>query len=182
MAETPIPNFNVKKVKLFTFFINEQLFDLDKSVRIQFQHFTNFYSDTNLISLIIRTYYSYDFSLPADNILLDFHVENIFEVNDLGGYLIKDKGYILPENLIVSLVSVSISHSRALMAQSIAGTVYQDNIIPVVNPMEVAKSFYPSMFNETHKTDLNSFTDAVQKLNKAKNNTSDKKRKKQKVK
>lgn len=153
MVETPLSQFNIKKVKLFMSFFNEQLFDLNRSVKIQFQHFTNFFPESNLISLIIRSYYSYDLSVPTDNILLDFHVENIFEVKNLEGYLIKDKGYILPENLVVSLVSVSISHIRALMAQSIAGTVYQENILPIVNPLEVAKSFYPNMFKEEKLND-----------------------------
>lgn len=60
--------------------------------------------------------------------------------------------------MIISMVSVSVSHIRSLMAKNIAGTLYQNNIIPIVNPMDVTKAFYPNMFidkkSETENNEL----------------------------
>ncbi len=175
MADTKLPAFTIKRIKEFSFLIDESLFELDRPVKIQFQHHTGFHPDKNLVDLTIRAYYSYDTSVPPSHMLIDFHVQNIFEIPNLIQYQLKDSTeVILPENLIVSLVSISISHLRALMAKNVAGTRYQDNIIPVVNPVEVATAFFPNMFTE-HVTkkgaDLSGLAKATQDLSKVLNNT-----------
>lgn len=179
MEENYIPPFHVKRIKEFSFLINERLFELNKNVRVQFQHHTKFIEDANIVDLTLRVYYSYDTKVPTDGILVDFHVQNIFEISDLKQYKLKDSiEFILPENLIIAMVSVAISHLRALMAHNVAGTLYQDNIIPVVNPFDVASAFYPNMFKKTDAEKMNELTklnlkNEANKIKKSINNTSD---------
>ena len=153
--------------------MNESLFELNKVVRIQFQHNTNYFSDNNLIEIKLRIYYSYDQS--PNIVLVDFQVQNVFEVINLKQYFI-NKEFILPQSSIAILVSLSISHARALMAKNIAGTMYQENILPVVNPMDVAKAFYPNMFKETGEEKLKEYKKGTDKLNKTINSKQKKKK------
>lgn len=150
MSEIYTPPFGIKRIKEFSFLVNESLFELNKPVTVQFQHHTKFGIEENSIDLTLRVYYSYEAKIPPDNVLVDFHVQNIFEVQDLKQYKEKDsENYFLPESLISSLVGIAISHTRSLMAHNVAGTLYQDNIIPIVDPLKVAKAFYPNMFIKT---------------------------------
>lgn len=157
--------FSIKRIKEFSFLVNESLAVIDKPVHIQFQHKTSYYGDRDLIDLTLRVFYSYDKKIPPDTILIDLHVQNLFEVKDLIQYQNSNLEYVLPENLIVSMLSVSISHLRALMAKNVAGTPYQQNIVPIVNPVEVAKEFYPNMF--IGKFDVKSLEEKVKRLPKS---------------
>lgn len=168
MSEKEQNTFGIKRIKEFSFLINESLAVADKPVHIQFQHKTHYYADKDVVDLTLRVYYSYDTNNPPDTILVDFQVQNLFEVKELKKFQNSNSEYILPQNLIVSMLSVSISHLRALMAKNIAGTAYQENIIPIVNPIEVAEAFYPNMFQSNF--DVNSFEEKAKKLPKERTN------------
>lgn len=147
--------FSIKKIKEFYFVVNEAISEPNNPVLVQFQHITRFFADTNLIDLTLRVYYTHDSNIPPKNILVDLHVQNIFEVENLKQYSVDGSEFILPRNLIVLMVSLSISHSRALIAKNIAGTIYQENILPLANPSDVARVFYPNMFLEQENHAVN---------------------------
>lgn len=156
-----IPAFNIRKIKEFSFMVNESLFEVDKPVRIQFQHQTTYHVENNFVNLILRVYYYYYADIAADapidpnSILVDFNVQNVFEVPELSKYLVEGFGFILPKKLMASIVGVSISHTRSLMAHNISGTVYQNNIIPIIDPFDVTEAFYPNMFQEKNTEIIN---------------------------
>jgi len=146
----PIPVFGIRKIKEFSFVVNEGLFESNKEVQVKFQHNTAYYAETNFIDLTLRVFYSYEEDIAPKTFLVDFHVQNIFEVPNLKQYFIENVGFVLPKNLMVSMVSVAISHTRSLMAHNVAGTVYQESIIPIVNPVAVTEAFYPVMLKNTN--------------------------------
>lgn len=155
MNEKKTPIFSIKKIKEFYFIVNEAVSEQNKSVIIQFQHYTRFFADDDIIDLTLRTYYTHDSTVPPKTILVDIHVQNIFEVENLKQYSLNDTEFVLPQNLIVLMVSIAISHARALVAKNIAGTIYQEHIIPIItNPVEIAKVFYPYMFLEQEKPEF----------------------------
>lgn len=92
-------SFEIKRVKEFQFIVNESLFELDRKVRIQFQHSTSYHLDKNLVALTLRVFYSYDETIPPTSLLIDLHVQNIFEISNLKQYLINGKEYVLPQNM-----------------------------------------------------------------------------------
>lgn len=152
MNEKKTPIFSIKKIKEFYFIVNEAVSEQNKPVIIQFQHFTRFFGDDDIIDLTLRAYYTHDSTVPPKIILVDIHVQNIFEVENLKQYSVNDTEFVLPQNLIVLMVSIAISHTRALVAKNIAGTIYQEHIIPIIaSPVEIAKVFYPNMFLEQEK-------------------------------
>ncbi len=48
--------------------------------------------------------------------------------------------------MIITLVGLSVSHTRALFLKRLSGTALQENILPILNPAEMAKQFFPEMF------------------------------------
>ena len=113
MSEDHIAAFRIKRIKEFSFLIDESLFEANKLVRIQFQHHTRFYGGDNVVDLTLRVFYSYDTNIPPSHVLVDFHVQNIFEVKGLNQYKLKDsEEYILPQNLIAAMLGVAISHTQ----------------------------------------------------------------------
>ncbi|MCW3110124.1 MAG: hypothetical protein JWQ09_4630 [Segetibacter sp.] len=166
MSESKEPTLplGVNRIKEFSFTINEALYEEGKLIRIQFQHQTHFNEELNIVDLTLRVIYVYDITkVFPDTILVDIHVQNIFTVPNLRQYLIKDKGFFLPQGLIISMVSLSISHTRALLSNRVAGTIYQHNNLPLINPTEVAKSFYPNMFLEEEKSISNVVEEKISK-------------------
>jgi|GEM_PF-1729717 len=146
MDSQPI-SIAVKRVKEIFFSINEQLFipDPDKIVRIELGERIGFNIEGDLVNFILRIYYHY---LDASEVLVDMQVENLFQVGNLKDYLTKDGIVLLPPNLITSIVGISLSHGRALMFKNTIGTRWEEIVLPVTNPENVAKYFYPYMFGQ----------------------------------
>lgn len=143
--------FAIRRIKELSFTLNEQMFQpspVDKEIKIEFQYNIAFNSKSNLVVFTLRTVYLYPEFVSANNFLCDIHVQNIFEVPNLAAYFINNE-FILPKELIISIVSLSISHSRALFCKNIDGTIFQENIIPIINPVEISASFFPSIFRNT---------------------------------
>jgi hypothetical protein len=146
MASQPI-SISVKRVKEIFFSINEQLFipDPDKIVRIELGERLGFNIEGNLVNFILRIYYHY---LDAPEVLVDMQVENLFQVGNLKDYLTKEGIILLPPGLITSIVGISLSHGRALMFKNTIGTRWEEIVLPVTNPEDVARYLYPYMFGQ----------------------------------
>jgi hypothetical protein len=70
---------------------------------------------------------------------------NFYFVKDLFKYVDeKTKIFSLPEYFEVSLISISISHSRAILLAKCAGTFLQNAVLPIVDP----KIFVKKVTNE----------------------------------
>lgn len=76
-------------------------------------------------------------------------VQTLFKV-DVRGKKNKDNRYVIDydDQMLITMLSLSISHARGILARSVSGTIHQNLIIPVVNPTY--------LFNEVVKKDLES--------------------------
>lgn len=139
----------IKKIKEFGFYINDFLIQ-DASLPVQFEIGIqlSFTLETNTVYMMVRVYEHYP-DAPADQILADLQVQHIFEITELYKFQTGPSQLVLPEEMINSLVSLSVSHTRALLSKHTAGTALQDNILPIVNPEALSKQFFPEMFSET---------------------------------
>ena len=140
------PDITIRRIKEFGFYIHEFLIQ-DPTVPVQFEMALqlSFTIETNTVYMMVRVYQHYQ-DAPADQIIADLQVQNIFEISGLYHFQSGPSQLILPQNLIIGLVSLSVSHTRALMALRTTGTALQEILIPVVNPAEIAKQFFPEMF------------------------------------
>ncbi len=70
-------------------------------------------------------------------------VSNLFRISNLKDYSAKDKAHVtLPDATLITMLSLSISHTRALLAKNTAGTTLEQYILPIVNPTEIAKQIF----------------------------------------
>jgi hypothetical protein len=140
----------VKRIKVLSFSINEKVTGYSPATLVKVEMAQNlaFSVDINVVDFTLRVFYRLPNDNTEENILVDITVQNFFEVSNLKRFLVQPTQINLPENVIVSIVGLSISHTRALLAQNLAGTVIQDSIMSIVNPVDVAKHFFPYMFVE----------------------------------
>lgn len=141
-------SFVIKRVQEVFFYLNEKLFvpDPEKIIQIQLGETIGFNFENKYVNFTLRIFLHYANS-PINDTLADIRVENIFEVPQLNSFLNKDNLVILPQDLIISIVSMSISHARALLCKNLAGTSYQSVILPISNARDISEHFYPYFFN-----------------------------------
>lgn len=148
---SPNVQLSVKRIKEFSFFMNEMLFAQKQPkgdiLRIDLSLQLAFTIENNLIFLLVRVYYHFPDS-SEDEKLVDTQVQNVFEIPDLKKFLIGPSEIILPSEVITTAVSLSLSHTRALIAKNIAGTLLQDNLMAITDPVVIAKHFFPKMFEQ----------------------------------
>jgi hypothetical protein len=142
----------VRRIKQFSFYMNEMLFAQKQSekkerlVKIEIAIKLSFTIETNLVFLMCRVFYHVPESSEQHNVIADIQVQNVFEVSDLKQFQINPSEILLPPSAISTIVGLSISHTRALLANNIAGTLIQENLIDIIDSTHLAKHFFPKMF------------------------------------
>ncbi len=146
-------NLSVKRIKEFGFYINEMLFaekvaqNADKPLQIEISLQLSFTIETNMVFLLVRVYYHFP-AADVTEILTDIQVQNVFEIEDLKKFQVGPSEIILPSDTINTIVGLSISHTIALLARNLSGTLLQENLMTVVDTSRLAKHFFPRMFEE----------------------------------
>ncbi len=137
--------YGIVRVKVLSFFMNESVYvhDPTKQVKVEMSHLFGTNVDAGLIDFRLRIYFYYP--ERNDQILADITVQNVFSVLEFKKYT---KGNIntYPSQFLISMVSMAISHGRALFSHNLAGSAFQDFMLPVTNPIDAAKHFFPSMY------------------------------------
>ncbi len=68
---------------------------------------------------------------------------NKFFINEMKKFVVeKDRSLDLPEDVMITMLSLSISHTRALLAKGTLGTPYEDQYFPIINPKEIARQVF----------------------------------------
>ncbi|TDW97596.1 hypothetical protein [Dinghuibacter silviterrae] len=157
-ASNPV-QFSIKRVRDTYFQVNESLFipDASKSIAIEIGHQLGFNIDSNITKLEIKIYFHY-LDQPQQ-ILADIQVENYYEIPQLASFRNKDGVILFPKELIIRIVDLSISHTRALFAKNLSGTLFQEMIIQEVNPEGFAEQFFSYMFDKDAVVALTNTTD-----------------------
>lgn len=141
----------IKRIKVLSFAINETAIKQDSALlKADIEQNLGFAIDKDLVEFKIRVYYHYHEEIP---IVADITVQNIFEIPNLVQYLAKDTFIILPEKAIITIVGESLSHTRALLSQYLLGTSLQASIMSIINPVDVAKHYFPYMFSSAALTE-----------------------------
>jgi len=73
-------------------------------------------------------------------LLGNLSLSNLFSIIALERFINKeDKTFSLPEILEVTLISISLSHSRAILLAKCAGTFLQNAVLPIMDPKAFIK-------------------------------------------
>jgi len=157
-AQNPV-ELTVRRIKEFGFYVNEALFEqkvtenAGKSLQVEISLQLSFTLESNLVFLLVRVYYHFPKAEP-DEIVTDIQVQNVYEMDDLKRFQVGPSEINLPSETIISIVALSLSHTRALFAKNLAGTTLQENLMAVIDPSRIAKHFFPRMF-EDHSNQIN---------------------------
>lgn len=137
----------IKKIKDLEFFIDEDIqvngpFDFNHNVSIV----TNAEDET--VSFIILVNY---FLTQTQTPFMRSKSITVFNVKNLKSVVKVVDGrelFDIPDQLLVTMFSISFTHSRALHAKSCAGTKYSELLMPLINPdHEFRKLFGPNLEN-----------------------------------
>lgn len=123
------------------YFVNEDIPLLDKSdasmdIRFQF----NLKIEEEEVGFNVESL----FYLQEDptQILLSGRVRTDYKVENLKSLKVQGREKIdVPDQAMTTMLSIAISHLRAILARHSSGTRHQNLILPIVNPGEIYKQF-----------------------------------------
>lgn len=139
-----------KRIKELAFNINEALVNQNPQFKSEIALQFAFNLETNIVDIGIRVFYHYEDSTDELAFII---VQNIYEIPNLKEYE-HDGKLLLPPIALITLIDMSISHTRALFAARLAGTRLNYGILAIAPADEVARHFFPHLFqdNVTSKT------------------------------
>ena len=134
-------NIGVKKIKDIEFSVNEAItLENPDEIALGFELTINFKLEDHTVEMVLTAFFS---DKPEGDVFMKIKTSNVFLLLELADFQKSDKkGFDIPDNLLVTLLSVSISHTRALLAKNALGTIFADIYIPIVNPVEVFKQLH----------------------------------------
>lgn len=111
-------------------FENDEQFRTDISVNI------NFHLEKSEISFEIKTSIQL---LSTNEILISHSGKTVYSVDQLEkAYNKKLNQFLLPDALIVQIYGIAFSHTRALLAVELNGTIYRDKfLLPIIDPRQI---------------------------------------------
>lgn len=149
-TSTPEFKFAILRIKDLKFNVNEHFFIPNKSVQINLLQTLGFNAPSETVNLTLDAFMHYTDGKPEETVI-EISVQNLFKIENLSAFITDNNQLKLPPEAIITLTSLSISHTRALLAKNTSGTAFQDTLLPIMNPVEVAQSLSPTMFEVNNK-------------------------------
>lgn len=143
--------FGIREIKELEFFANEEL---EVSGPFDFNHNITIATDGpgETISFIILINY---FLPKTQTSFMRSKTVTVFGIKDFKAHskFISDKEvFDLPDQLLVTMFSISFSHARALHAKSSAGTKFSKLLIPLINPDQELRKLFGEKFEKMSDT------------------------------
>jgi hypothetical protein len=134
-------NLGIKKIKDIGFFIDETVgLPEPANLGIGFELTTNVNLHDATIDLILQVIFKDN---PNDKELMRIKTINSFFIPEITSFKQESaEQFKLPDILLVTILGLSVSHTRALLAKNTTGTRFADIYIPIVNPTELAKQLF----------------------------------------
>jgi len=140
-------HLNIKKVRLTAFKINEEVDTPNVHLqKINMQQMIQY----SLADLTITLDLTISFSTSEDLLFMEGTSRNVFTIQELAKMVASENQDLIniPDNILAMMLSISISHTRALMSQSALGSKFQDIIIPIVNPGDLISKMTLSIISK----------------------------------
>lgn len=134
-------NIAISRIKEVEYFINES-FELQPGaqVNINFQVTTNIKLDDKTVEMLLTAQFV---EISEGTVLLKIKTSNVFSVRELADFHKPENGtYDIPDNVMVTFLSLSVSHTRALLAKNAQGTNFAGLYIPIVNPADLFNQLF----------------------------------------
>lgn len=134
-------NIAIARIKEVEYFINESIvLQQGAKVNINFQVTTNFKLDEKTVEILLTAQFA---EIAEGTVLLKIKTSNVFSVLELVDFhKPESETYNIPDNVMVTLLSLSVSHTRALLAKNAQGTRFAGLYIPIVNPTDLFNQLF----------------------------------------
>lgn len=140
------PTLTVKHIGVFSFNLRQLNFTKEnRNVRFSIHNNLKFSVENNIINLTLLVSYNH----PDTDPFLVMEIENIFELTELNKFIpvntdkdVTSSEMNIPEYILITIASVSFSHTRALMGHHIAGTFAQGIYLPIIDGRDFAKNIF----------------------------------------
>ena len=136
---------SIRRIKLLMLNLNEKAASKASAYATTFTQSTHFNLDLNILLLNLNISFIAS-EEEKDTQFLNAVIQNVFEIPNLKEYINIDNKVILPKDILITLVTLSISHARAIIATHTAGTPLQEMIVPIINPIAATTSLFPESF------------------------------------
>jgi hypothetical protein len=143
----PEINYTIIKIKEVFFHLNEKLFIASGGQHPFFilQHKLDILKEEQKLVLTLKAAFYYGQEYNNENSIASTEVENHFFIQEFEELLTDNENIQLPNDLWITFVSLSITHTRALFANNLSNTAMSQILLPIVNPTEVTLTFFPGM-------------------------------------
>jgi hypothetical protein len=138
------PSITVRRIKVLSFSMDEINIAEDALFKVDFNQQFSFNLEDNLAFTVLKVWYSVPMTENDPRIVLECQTQNIFQVPNMKDFVKPDGTVLFPNDVLINITSMSITHSRAAIALQTAGSVFGDTLIPVVNPVEATMAFFKS--------------------------------------
>ena len=131
----------ISRIKEVEYFINESIeLQPGAQVNINFQVTTNFKLEDKTVEMILTAQFA---EVTEGIVLLKIKTSNVFSVLELADFhKPESETYDIPDNVMVTFLSLSVSHTRALLAKNAQGTKFAGLYIPIVNPTDLFNQLF----------------------------------------
>lgn len=143
---TDLVGIQIRRVKGLSFKMDEMAFQpvsLNIPLTIFFEFKTGLNIPLNILEFTLKVSFKYQDSIEP---CLQAEIQNLFEIKDLPKY-IEGTNINLPREALITIVSLSVSHSRALIANYTAGSAFSDTVLPIVDGVAMTTQFFPEKLN-----------------------------------
>lgn len=130
----------ITKIKDIEFYVDENItINSNDLVSINFEVHLSLNAELKFIDFILGVRYLYE----NEQCFLRIKTSNVFVIPTFDQLeKSNDNDPLIPESLLVTMLSLSISHTRALLAKNSLGTKFSDYYIPIVNPKDLAADLF----------------------------------------
>jgi hypothetical protein len=133
-------NLGIKKIKELEFFINEDIALDDNKANVRFDVTVNLNPDEKVIEMILTIHFS---EMKNGENIMRIKTSNVFSMLELVDLIdAEKKQFTIPDDIMITILSLSISHTRALHAKNILGTKFSELYVPLVNPAQLFKQLF----------------------------------------
>lgn len=139
MIEEQQVGIGISKIRELAFGI-ETLDKLPEQLELGFAIHVEFEPSANTFDLQVIAELK---EAETQKVLVHIKVANVFMIENMVNYYSAETNSLnLPDGALITMLSISVTHTRALFAKNTAGTIYENHIIPIINPTDMAKEVF----------------------------------------
>ncbi len=130
-------NIGIRKIRETEFFADDSItLSSDSAINFSFQLDTLVRAESKELEMVLTVFYIVD-----EKQFLRMKTTNIFHIVEMDLLYEKEaNSYNIPDNVLATMLGLSITHTRALLAKASLGTKFADIYIPIVNPTELMRN------------------------------------------